>query len=161
MIFFVHMTIFLQKGLQHQLIGLGFYCPADSVTYVYECDDDPSVAQTLIIFFESLCILSAIQWATAWHPVPNRLAIHTDSLNSVQYFNTFRAQDKYGVLIKAAAEMLLLSGVDLRVFHISGKNNVVANLLSQHLYTEAHSTSPSFKIHYFQPPQDVMGAGMR
>ena len=142
-------------------IGLGFYCPADSIAYVYEHDDDPSVTQTLITFFESLCILSAIQWATTWHPVPNRLAIHTNSLNSVQYYNTFRAQDKYGVLIKAAAETLLLSGIDLRVFHISGKNNVVADLLSRRLYAKARSTSPSLKIHYFQPPQDVMGAGMR
>jgi len=142
-------------------IGLGFYCPADSVAYAYERDDDPSIAQSLITFFESLCILSAIQWAADRQPIPNRLAIHTDSLNSVQYFNTFRARDKYGTLIKAAAETLLLSKIDLRVFHISGKNNVVADLLSRRLYAQARSISPSLKIHYFQPPRDVMGAGMR
>jgi len=64
-------------------IGLGFYCPADNIAYVYERDDDPSVAQTLITFFESLCVLSAIQWASAKRSAPKRLAVHTDSLNSV------------------------------------------------------------------------------
>jgi len=142
-------------------IGMGFYCPADSLAYVYERDDDPSTAQTLITFFESLCVLSAVQWASARQPIPKRLAVHTDSLNSVQFFNTFRARDKYGTLIKAAAETLLLSNIDLRVFHISGKNNVVADLLSRRLYAEARSISPSLKIHHFQPPRDVMGAALR
>ena len=139
-------------------ISLGFYCPAEEVAFVHERDDDPSMAQSLITFFESLCVLSAIQWASLRQPPPKRLAVHTDSLNSVQFFNSFRARDKYAILIKAAAETLILSNIDLRVFHVSGKNNVVADLLSRRLYAEARSTTPSLKIHHFQPPRDVMGA---
>jgi len=135
--------------------GLGFYCPVEAVAFVYERDDDPSTAQSFITFFESLCVLSAIQWASLRQPPPKRLAIHTDSLNS------FRARDKYTILIKAAAETLILSHIDLRVFHVSGKNNIVADLLSRRLYAEARSTIPSLKIHHFQPPQDVMGAAHR
>lgn len=142
-------------------IGLGFYCPADNIGFVFKRDDDPSMAQSLITFFESLCVLSAIQWASLRQPPPKRLAIHTNSLNSVQFFNSFRARDKYAVLIKAAAESLILSGIDLRVFHISGKNNVVADLLSRRLYVETRASLPDLKIHHFQPPRDAMGAAFR
>ena len=128
---------------------------------MFERDDDPLAAQPLITFFESLCVLCAIQWASLRQPLPKRLAIHSDSLNSVQFFNSFRARDKYAILIKAAAESLILSDIDLRVFHISGKNNVIADLISRRLYAEARTSIPSLKIHHFQPPQDAMGAALR
>jgi hypothetical protein len=142
-------------------IGIGFFCPVDRVAFVFERDDDPARAQSFITFFESLCILSAIQWASQRTPIPERLAIHTDSLNSVQFFNSFRARDKYAVLIKAAAETLIASDIDLRVFHVSGRDNVVADLLSRRLYTNVRSTVSGIQIFHFQPPRDVMGAAFR
>ena len=135
-------------------IGLGFYCPIDNVAYVYERYDDPSVAQTLITFFESLCILSAIQWACSRQPTPKRLAVHTDSLNSVQFFNTFRARDKYGVIIKAAAESLLLSNIDLRVFHISGKKQCDRRLA---FASSLHRSARSFPL----PENPLLSASTR
>lgn len=142
-------------------IGMAFYSPSRHIAYVYERDDDPDKAQSLITFFESLAVMCGIQWAASLPSPPRRLAIFSDSLNAVQIFSSFRARGKYAVIIMAAAESLMASSIDLRVFHIPGEDNIIADLLSRRLYSQALQHLPSLRILHFTPPQDVLGARLK
>ena len=55
-------------------------------------------------------------------------------------------------ILLAVAELILKSGVDLRVRHIEGKKNVRADMLSRLLFDEYHHHFPADRIRTFSPP---------
>lgn len=61
---------------------------------------------------------------------PCRLAILTDSLNTFDMFNTLHALPAYNPILIMLIDLLLTSGVQLHVFHISCNENKVADALS-------------------------------
>jgi hypothetical protein len=130
--------------------GMGFWYPELGVGFVspspqYENPD-------LIFYFEALCVLSALYDAhTRTIPQHSRFVIYTDNLNTVDIFNTFRALPTYNHILKAAVNILLDGGHDLRVLHIPGTENSVADALSRSNLSIALEAVPGLKISPFHP----------
>ncbi|EKM61562.1 uncharacterized protein PHACADRAFT_190737 [Phanerochaete carnosa HHB-10118-sp] len=140
------------------LTGLGFWSPARQEGFMAALPVSPDAVEDTIFWYESLCVLAALQWAAALHHCPRRLAIYTDNLNTVQIFDCFRASAPYNSILHAASATLIASGIDLRVWHIPGSENVVADALSRGMLPVAHSYASSLRVLPFRPPQLKSGA---
>jgi hypothetical protein len=78
-------------------------------------------------------------------------------MNSVDAFNTLSARAAYNHLLVRVAEMVLLRGCDVRVFHVAGMSNTVADSLSRFRPDIAVTHAPSLVIHAFRPPPRWLG----
>ncbi|TFY53164.1 hypothetical protein EVG20_g10240 [Dentipellis fragilis] len=109
--------------------GMGFWSQQQSLGFQSRL---PPVAGT-IFFWECLAVLSAIHWAAsnADVAVPQRLVIYCDNTNTVDLFSSLHAQPQYNPLLRSAVDALLWSHIDLRVLHIPGEVNGVADALSR------------------------------
>ncbi|TFY78173.1 hypothetical protein EWM64_g5842 [Hericium alpestre] len=136
--------------------GITFWSPALSMGFHAPL---PNIAAT-IFFWESLAVVSAIDWASRLPtPVhPTRLLIHCDNTNTVDLFNTLHAQPQYNSLLLYAVDRLLESKIDLRVVHIAGSANGVADALSRRQGDRALALHPGLTIFNFIPPRDALGA---
>jgi hypothetical protein len=67
--------------------GLAFWSPTHSQGYVADKPQAPRDADH-IFWFEALTVISALHWATQLPSPPHHLAIFTDSLNTVQLFDS-------------------------------------------------------------------------
>lgn len=150
--------------------GMGFWNPTTHQAFVSPTPDN--VNPDLIFYFEALCVLSALQYAHDHSSTSKqRIIIYTDNLNTVDIFCTFRALPAYNHFLKAAVDILTEGEHDLRVLHIHGSDNVVADALSRSNFSTALSNIPQLKIsnfypwdwytngttHTFQPPQHTLG----
>ena len=144
--------------------GLGFWIPQIACGFVGDAvvEDDLSFN---IFFNEALTILAALHWSTSYHPIPLRLAIHTDSSNSFNVFNSLRASGPYNTILMSAAATRIEHGIDLRVFFIEGKQNVIADALSCRTLDLVRKLVPDVIIRHFTPPispdNSVMGASLK
>ena len=130
--------------------ALGFWSPQHNTGFI-----SPLVNDSNTIFFnEALCVISALNWAVHLSPRPRKIAIHTDSLNTVQIFNTLKAEHDYNPLLMYAAALLMDCEVHLCVFFIPGAENMVADALSQLLPNVTISISPNLEISLFTPPPE-------
>ena len=123
----------------------------------------PNAEKVDIFFLELLAILSAIHYIASnfSHP-PAHLLIFTDSLDSVGVFNSLSAaQPMHSSVLLGVAQVILYSGIDLRVRHIEGKQNIKADLLSRLLFDEFHRKFPSIHVRLFDPPRDLLPARWR
>ena len=109
-------------GFWYPELSIGFYSPTPS----YENPD-------LIFYFEALCVHSALFDAHRRTEIKGtgRFVIHTDNSNTVDIFSTFRALPPYNHLLKTAVDVLNLGDNNMRVLHIPGADNAVADALSR------------------------------
>ncbi|KAI0059317.1 hypothetical protein BV25DRAFT_1809297 [Artomyces pyxidatus] len=135
---------------------MGYWSPDRREGFASELPPPPPNADT-IFWFEALCVLSALQYATTLASPPSRLAIFTDNLNTVQIFSSFKAHDTYNDILLFAARLLIRSRIDLRVFHIPGEQNTIADALSRGLFDIAFQYAPGLKLYSFQPPRVTLG----
>ena len=139
--------------------GLGFWVPSRHVGFYADGDvaypPDLVHNQELgsIFYLEALAVLSAIYWADSLSIRPKRLLIYSDNMNTVGMFNSMRADPGYNTILMAAVDVLLDSNISLRVFHIAGEANVVADALSRSLFDVVRAQQPLLKIAIFQPPR--------
>jgi hypothetical protein len=110
-----------------------------------------------IFYFEALAVCSAIIGATTLSPIPKRLAVFTDNSNTVDIFNSLRATPSYNDILKTAISHLIDFHIDLRVAHIPGAENVVADALSRFENARALAACPGLSISPFQPPRVTLG----
>ncbi|KAG1884228.1 uncharacterized protein F5891DRAFT_971247 [Suillus fuscotomentosus] len=136
--------------------GLGFWYPSLNLGFQSNLPECPLVKD--IFFYEALCIVSAIHDAVTRLPKNGRLAVFTDSLNSVYLFNSLSGGPGYNRLLMYVVEVILAFQVDFRVFHISGEKNVIADNLSRWRALDARLASPGLRVLPFQPPRDTLGA---
>jgi hypothetical protein len=132
-------------------IGLAFWAPKLKAAYI----GDPIIFpdEPFNIFYnEAIVILAALEWAASSSSPPKRLAIHTDSTNSLNIFNSLHATDFYNPILMSAITTHIESGIDLRVFQIEGKCNVIADALSCRNFEHVKNIYPSITIHHFEPP---------
>ncbi|KIM22103.1 hypothetical protein M408DRAFT_31617, partial [Serendipita vermifera MAFF 305830] len=106
-----------------------------------------------IFYLEALTVLASIFWVEQVKTRPKRLLIYTDSMNTVAMFNSMRADPGYNTILMEAVGALLDMGISLRVFHIPGEENVIADALSRSLFDVVRAQCPQLKIGIFQPPQ--------
>jgi hypothetical protein len=130
--------------------------------FVYQLNPSASEPKVDIFFLELLAILSAIYHVAHLPQTPRKLLLYTDSLDSVGVFDSLRASEPiHNGPLKAAASLLMRSGIDLRVCHIEGKKNIRADLLSRLLFDEYARLYPSDRVRLFTPPKELLPARWR
>ncbi|KAF5323659.1 hypothetical protein D9758_019074 [Tetrapyrgos nigripes] len=138
-------------------VRMGFWCELGDVTLSFQCRiDDRSHG---ILYFEALAVLSALSFALqASFPPPSHIVVFTDNSNTVNMFNSLKATPTYNPILMTAVDLLLQFNAQLRVFHIPGTENHVADSLSHFNNDLAYNASPSIIINPFTPPRVMLGA---
>lgn len=130
--------------------------------FVYQLKPCPPGIAIDIFFLELIAILSAVHHAASLPQPPRRLLLFTDSLDAVGVLNSLgTSQSIHNGPLLALAGIILQSGIDLRVRHIPGKENLRADLLSRLLFADYSRQFPSDRVHSFDPPRDLLPARWR
>ncbi len=140
--------------------GLVFWSPKHQVAHIA----DPIVnieGQFNIFFNEALTVLTALQWATSLSPPPKCLAIHTDSSTSFGIFSSLHTLNLYSPIIFESIKIQIEHKINLWVFLIEGKKNVVADALSQCLVSLTCQFAPGLMVCNFAPPLNLTGIGAK
>ncbi|KAG6825883.1 hypothetical protein H0H92_001991 [Tricholoma furcatifolium] len=119
-------------------LGMSFVYPGNG--FMYELKPSPGCPTVDIFFLEMVAILSAIEHiaSTFEHP-PKRILLWSDSLDSISIFNSLRASESmHNAVLLAVSAIVIKTGIDLRVCHIPGKENIKADLLSRLMLNEYH-----------------------
>jgi hypothetical protein len=140
------------------LDGMGFWLPDKCVGYYSPVSNSTTDEQ--IFYFEALCVLSAIHHATdVLHaPSSTKVLIYTDNDNTVAIFNTLRCLPHYNPILIDATDISITSGIHLRVLHIPGELNYVADAISRKNFLLARQYVPDIAISSFIPPRLPLGA---
>src|SRR5260370_6255340 len=70
-----------------------------------------------IFYNEALTILAALEWSSSLDPIPRQVAIHTDSTNSLNIFNSLHASEVYNPILMSAITIQIDSQIDLSLPH--------------------------------------------
>jgi hypothetical protein len=135
--------------------GLGFWSPYFNLGFQYPIRDDESRG---IIFYEALAVLLALDFASKHCPSMSRVAIFTDNFDVVDMFNSLKAQPQHNPILLTTVDLLLSTAISLRVFHIPGEQNTIADALSRGLNTLVSDLLPTLIISPFIPPRLTLGA---
>ena len=128
-------------GFWYLILKDGYYAPTPV--------DVPS---NVIFYFESLCVLSALENVQSKVPKGSKILIYTDNSNSVDIFCTLRCLPSYNPLLKAAVDILICNDYSLWVLHVPGEENIVADALSCVRFSIALNSEPNLKLDIFHPP---------
>ncbi|KIJ24645.1 hypothetical protein M422DRAFT_194440 [Sphaerobolus stellatus SS14] len=139
------------------MVGLGFYVPAKALGFASNIPPNPLIPN--ILFYEALTVVSAVAWAAALPKPPRRLLVYTDSLDSVEMFHSLRAKDGYNELLLLVVDLLMSNRISLRVCHVAGTYNSIADAISRGLFDLARQLAPTIQIGLFEPPRDALGEG--
>ncbi|KAF8545849.1 hypothetical protein OG21DRAFT_1518488 [Imleria badia] len=90
--------------------------------------------------------------------VPLCLAVYSDSTFAVDVFSTLCASPSFNGVLLTSVDTLIASSIDLRVVHLTGKQNTVADSLSHFHNDSVRSSVPGISILPFKPPRDTLGA---
>ncbi|KAJ7227030.1 hypothetical protein GGX14DRAFT_347916 [Mycena pura] len=143
----------LRTGLSFVYSNLGF---------AYQLKECPSTIKIDIFFLELVAILCAVHRAASLPHPPRRLLIWSDSLDSVAVLTSLAARESiHNGVVLAIARIILTSGIDLRVRHITGKKNIRADLLSRFLLEDYRRGFPSDRVRFFAPPRELLPACWR
>ncbi|KAG6824892.1 hypothetical protein H0H92_005514 [Tricholoma furcatifolium] len=142
-------------------LGMSFVYPGNG--FMYELKPRPDAPIVDIFFLKMVAILSAIEHiATTFNHPPRRVLLWSDSLDSVAVFNSLRASEPmHNAVLLAVCTIVIKTGIDLRVCHIPGKENIKADLLSHLMLDEYHQKFPHDRVSRFSPPQELLLAQWR
>ncbi|KAG6810460.1 hypothetical protein H0H93_014957 [Arthromyces matolae] len=138
------------------LQGLAIWIP--HLRHALYCRLPPDVPNELIFYLEALTVTCAFLFATDNASTPQKIFIFCDNTNTVNIFNSFHALPLYNPLLKLVAERMIVGKHKLKVRHIQGEENTVADLISRANFAEAERLFPSILIEHFLPPRDLLGA---
>ncbi|PPR03806.1 hypothetical protein CVT26_000980, partial [Gymnopilus dilepis] len=122
--------------------GMGFVY--EKSNEAFHCD---SIADFVapIFYFEALCVLSALLNVSKRAQRGDRVVIYTDNMNTVQIFNSLSALPEFNDLLKAAVDVMILCDIKVRVLHIPGELNTIADTLSRSAFITALDCNPSVR----------------
>ena len=130
--------------------------------FLYPIKPPPTSAKVDIFFLELLAIAFAIHHAGSLEKPPHHILIWTDSLDSVAVLNSLHtAESLHNAPLLVIANIILHTGMDLRVRFIEGKKNVRADMLSRLLVDEYQSNFPADRVECFTPPRELLPARWR
>lgn len=140
------------------LEGMGFWLPDQCVGFYSPVPEGLNEEQ--IFYFEALCVLSALHHlVNTSHPQQSScILIYTDNDNTVAIFNTLRCLPRYNNILISAADTLIRKNLHLRVLHIAGELNYVADAISRNKLDLTRQYVPGIVISPFSPPQLTLGA---
>jgi hypothetical protein len=137
--------------------GLGFWYPTSKDGYYAPT---PVYTPTSAIFyFESLSVLSALINVQSKAPRGSKILIYTDNANTVDMFRSLRCLPAYNRLLKRAVDILIKHDYSLRVLHVPGHLNTVADALSRVQFSVALSLVPDLLFTSFNPPHAAGSVG--
>src|SRR5258708_1053344 len=131
--------------------GLAFWVPELNVGFVSTIEDS-DIHYGDIFFNEVLAVVSVIESSPNLPKRPQRILVHSDLMNTVDMFNTLTPEPPFVLLMIWAVEIMMDHGVDIRVVHIPGVENHVADALSRSLLDATCMICPDLKISSFKPP---------
>ena len=134
--------------------GLGFWYPESKEGYYGPTP--VQVPTNAIFYFESLSVLSALLKISKKAKNGSKILIYTDNQNTVDIFRTFRCLPPYNHLLKKAVDILIKHDFSLRVLHVPGEQNTVADVLSRVQFSIAFD---NLKLTTFNPPFAAGSAG--
>lgn len=137
------------------LSGLGFYF--ERLKEGFQCVVPQSAPRDTIFYFEALAVVSVVDAATRLPSIPARLLIYSDNTNTVDIFHSLRSLPPYNNLLKFTVTLLLKHNISLRVMHVPGVQNSVADSLSRFENAKAIALYPGLTVSSFQPPRVTMG----
>ena len=130
--------------------GMGFWYPVSKDGYY--APTPVNVPSDVIFYFESLSVLSALDNVQSRATRGSKILIYTDNSNTVDIFRSLRCLPPYNHLLKYAIDILINNDFSLRVLHIPGEQNVVADALSRVQFSVAFQKEPLLKLFTFHPP---------
>lgn len=104
-----------------------------------------------------LAVTSVVDTVTRLPSVPARLLVYTDNSNTVDIFHSLRSLPPYNDLLKFTVSLLIKFNISLRVVHVPGVDNDVADALSRFDNARALAACPGLSISSFQPPRIALG----
>jgi hypothetical protein len=124
---------------------IGFYCAT------------PAQTLPLIYYVEALCVLAAIQHCCAFMTPNQKLLIYSDNTNVVDIFSSLHCRPEFNTILKHAVSRRVEAQIDLRVLHIPGDMNGIADAISRAEFDRARTLAvslsiPILSIHDFPPP---------
>jgi hypothetical protein len=142
-------------------IALAYYFPA--LGLAYHAQLPPNSPSDTIFWYEALAVCSAINhaanvWARDFSPKLDRLLVSTDNMNTVHMFDSLHAKPSYNPLLLSSINARIKSSLDVRVRHVPGGDNVIADAISREKFSAATSLIPDLTILPFTPPRDALGA---
>ena len=136
--------------------GMGFWYPVSKEGYYAPTPvNSPSNA---IFYYEALCVVSALHHAQSKVRPGSKILIYTDNANTVDMFRSLRCLPAYNPLLKSAVDVLIKHDLSLRVLHVPGENNVIADALSRIQFSVALQKEPCLRLYDFNPPEMVGSA---
>lgn len=129
--------------------GFAFWYPNLHLGFTTSTPLDTPPSQ--IIFYEALAVLSVLDDARWRFPPGSKIMIFCDNSVTVAMFNSLRALPEYNCILKAAVDILLTCEFQLRVLHIAGERNCVADALSRSDFMKALHLDPELTIRNFEP----------
>ena len=130
--------------------GLGFWYPQTKEGF--HAATPSNVPKEYIFYFESLCVVSALDHIKTRAPKHSKIIIYTNNSNTVDIFRSYHCLPAYNPLLKTAVNIILANDSSLRVLHVTGSNDIVADALSRIRFSVALQHEPLLRINLFQPP---------
>lgn len=127
--------------------GMGFWYP--STKEGYYAPTPINVPTSVIFYFECLCVLSALADVQNKAPPGSKIVIYTDNSNTVDVFRTLRCLPPYNHLLRTAVDIMIAHDFSVRVLHVPGEENVVADALSRVMFSVALASEPDLKLFTF------------
>ena len=134
-------------------LGIAFWYPDKGLGFAASTPQGTPATQ--ITFYEALAVLSALEEAQLRYPPESKILIYTDNFSTVAMFNSFKSLPEYNCILKAAVNILISADFRLRVLHIPGEDNVVADALSRSEFMRALRVHPGLTIRAFEPSHRV------
>ena len=143
------------------LEGMGFWLPDTCIGYYSPVPD--TATDEHIFYYEALTVLSAIHHVTDFLCVPatSKILIYTDNDNTVAIFNTLRCLPHYNPILIDAADVCITTNIHLRVIHIPGELNCIADAISRNNFSLARQYAPDILISPCLPPQLLLGTSKK
>ena len=138
------------------LDGMAYWFPELNLGYQFRIPDEYQTHH--IFYYEALAVTCAI--LDEHHHLP-KIILHSDNQNTVDIWHSLKATAPYNQLLILAIDGLISSGTDVRVLHIPGTSNTVADALSRFNNELALCLAPDLQISTFQPPRDALGAAKK
>jgi hypothetical protein len=129
---------------------MGFWYPVSKDGYY--APTPVNIPTTIIFYFETLCVLSALVHVQSKAPRGSKVLIYTDNANTVDIFRSLRCLPPYNHLLKSAVDIVIQNDYSLRVLHVPGEQNIVADALSRVQFSVALRNEPDLKMFTFHPP---------
>ena len=123
----------------------------------FQCHTPYNPPKDTIFFFEALAVTSVVDAATRLPILPTRLLIYCDNSNTVDIFHSLRSLPPYNDLLKYTVSLLIKFNISLRVVHVPGEDNDIADALSRFDNARATAACPGLSIFPFQSPRVALG----